>query len=155
MPAHHFVDGRDQFVTRRLLQHESGGAVFQALRCQAGLGVHREDDDFRGVTASTQRAERFEPAHPRHRQVQEHHIRVQPPHFPLQVVGVVENTDDLSVAGEQTAKSFGKDGVIVCEKHSRKHLRTFRYPLSYRPYCRLRGLDGPGRGTSPGTAFEG
>ena len=108
--------GRHQFLTGRVLRDEADGAGLNRLFGDAGIGVHREDDDLRRHAASAQLRNCVEPTQARHGEVGDDQVWLQVDSGLDETRSVEDSAHHLAMVGEQTVQPFGHHHVVISEK---------------------------------------
>ncbi len=117
--AQHFVNRRDQFLTRRVLRDEAHGACRNRFLGDPRVGVHREDDDLCRHAARAQLHDRIEPAQSGHREIRDDQVGLQIDSGLDEARPVEDSADHLTVVGEKAVQPLGHHHVVIGEQSSR------------------------------------
>src|SRR5215468_3466488 len=104
----------------RARQDVGRGADAKRFRCEVGVLVHRQEDQFDLRKLLLQLTRQLEAVRGRHRNVEDDDIRTQLVHGTRYRRAVVDLADDIPLVSEQLLERVEKQRVIVSEQNSRQ-----------------------------------
>ena len=117
-PLQDLLNGGDEFLASRVLQHVAGRARAQGCGGELGVGVHGQKDDFGVEACRFEPVQRLQPIHHRHGHVGDDDVRPEPLGGVDQRLPVAHGAHEVEIILQETGQPLRDNRVVISQQHS-------------------------------------